>query len=48
MATFINAVMPLVLICWMIWTARNDLIFKEVQLNVLDCKFLFLKELSFF
>ena len=48
MATFMNAVVPLVLVCWMIWTARNDLIFKELQLKVLDYKFLFLKELSFF
>lgn len=44
MAIFMNAV---VLLGWMIWVdSKERLDLHMVQHNVLDCKFIFLKELS--
>ena len=36
----------IILMCWTIWTARNELIFKGNQMNLADCKRVFFKELS--
>jgi hypothetical protein len=33
-----------ILMCWVIWTARNDLIFRGIQPNLQICRALFLKE----
>lgn len=35
----------IILMCWTVWTARNNLIFKGIQLNLADCRRIFMKEL---
>lgn len=35
----------IILLCWTIWTARNDLIFKGIKMNMLDSRRVFFKEL---
>lgn len=39
---FVEAI---ILLCWAIWTARNDLIFKGVSLNLHGCRRVFFSEL---
>jgi hypothetical protein len=34
-----------ILICWTIWTTRNDLIFQEIQPSIVECRAYFRKEL---
>jgi hypothetical protein len=36
----------IILLCWTIWTARNDLIFRGLRRNREDCKELLFKELN--
>jgi len=36
----------IILMCWAIWTARNDVIFKRTPASFLSVKALFLKELK--
>jgi len=35
----------IILLCWTIWTARNDLIFKGIRMNLMDYRRAFFKEL---
>lgn len=35
-----------ILLCWSIWTTRNDFIFKRIRSDVQDCKRLFIRELK--
>jgi hypothetical protein len=36
----------IILICWTIWTARNELIFKANQINLQDCRCNFFREVK--
>jgi hypothetical protein len=38
--------MAIFTMCWTIWGARNDLIFKGTQSSLMDCKRAFAKELA--
>jgi hypothetical protein len=38
--------MVVILMCWVIWTTRNDLIFKGIPLDLTRAKAIFAKELK--
>jgi len=38
--------LAIILLCWAIWTSRNDLIFKGIQPSLQVCKGTFLREIK--